>query len=167
MSLLTWSEELQVQHPRMDATHREFVEHVATLEATLHAAPTPADSKTVDPAVLAAYDALLAHTVEHFAQEDRWMVATGFTPDNCHSNQHSQVLAVLRDVRRQATEDGKPELLGQLLPELVQWFTQHAQAADHGLAAHLNEIGFDVATGHLANPPAETISGCGSERCST
>lgn len=172
MSLLTWSEELHVQHPRMDATHQEFVEHLATVEAAVQAAAVTAQAagSVATPAgavaaLLGAYDALIGHTVGHFEQEDRWMLATGFTADNCHSNQHRQVLGVLREVRRIAAEDNKPEIIGQLLPELVQWFTTHAQAADAGLAGHLNEIGFDTETGQTAHAPAEALSGCGSNSC--
>ncbi|MEX8518981.1 MAG: hemerythrin domain-containing protein [Leptothrix sp. (in: b-proteobacteria)] len=171
MSLLTWSEELLVQHPRMDATHQEFVEHVNAVDAAVQATALTTSAAgsdaatTAAPALLAAYDALIEHTVEHFAQEDRWMVATGFTPDNCHSSQHSQVLAVLREVRRLAADEGKPALIGQLMPELVQWFTQHAQAADNGLAGHLRDIGYDTETGQTARPLAEAISGCGSNSC--
>lgn len=172
MSLLTWSEELQVHHPRMDTTHEEFVSHLQTVEAAVQAAAvtTQAAGSTTAPAgavaaLIAAYDELIEHTVGHFDQEDRWMLATGFTADNCHSNQHRQVLGVLREVRRIAVEEHKPEIIGQLLPELVQWFTNHAQAADAGLAGHLNEIGYDTETGQAAAAPAEAISGCGSSSC--
>lgn len=169
MPLLTWNEELQLQHPRMDATHEEFVDCVTAVEDALAAAGTmtAAAGTPLAAPVLAAYDALIEHSVEHFGQEDRWMLATGFSADNCHSSQHTQVLAVLREVRRIATEGAKPETIGQLLPELVQWFVQHAQAADAGLAGHLQEIGFDTDSGACA-VPAEAGSlggGCGSSSC--
>lgn len=163
MPLLTWNEELHVQHPRMDATHEEFVRHMTTIEQTLAACDGRGDA----PPVLAAFDALIEHTVGHFDQEDRWMLATGFTADNCHSSQHRQVLGVLREVRRMASEGGKPEFIGQLLPELAQWFVQHAQAADNGLAGHLRDVGFDPETGRMSNPPeAVASSDCGAESCS-
>jgi len=31
------------------------------------------------------------------AQEDRWMLASGFTADNCHSLRHQSVLVTLPD----------------------------------------------------------------------
>jgi hemerythrin len=158
MTLIAWTDELATQHPQMDATHREFIEHLDHLHAAREA---PADE------MLAIYDAVLAHTVEHFAQEDRWMQATGFAPDNCHSLQHSQVLAVLRDVRRQVVEDGRRELVAQLLPELVQWFEGHAQMADAGLAYHIGHVGYDTCTGEIRSPVAQASqSGCGSKACS-
>jgi hemerythrin-like metal-binding protein len=157
MTLIAWTDELATRHPQMDATHREFIEHLDRVHA---ASEAPLDE------MVAAYDALLAHTVEHFAQEDRWMQATGFSPDNCHSMQHSQVLGVLRDVRRQVVEDGRREIVAQLLPELVQWFEGHAQMADAGLAHHIGEVGYDTATGQIRTPvAAASVSGCGTTAC--
>ena len=158
MTLIAWTDELATQHPQMDATHREFIEHLDRLHAAL--------AQPVDE-MLAAYDAMLAHTVEHFAQEDRWMLDTGFTPENCHSNQHTQVLALLRDIRRQVVDDGRRELVAQLLPELAQWFEGHAQMADAGLAYHIGQVGYDTLTGTIRSPVAEaSLSGCGSTACS-
>lgn len=141
---ITWNDELLTRHPQMDATHREFVEHLIQVESALGQA---------DTVLLPRYDALVAHTVEHFAQEDRWMAALGFAPQNCHAMQHTQVLAVLQDVRRQHVEAGQTDLIGRLLPELMQWFEHHAQAADAGLAGYMAEVGFDPATGEMARPP--------------
>lgn len=157
MSILAWSDALTVQHPQMDATHQEFVDHVQAVEAAL-AGPSEV--------LLQHYDALIDHTVEHFGQEDRWMEATGFAPENCHSGQHRQVLAVLREVGRLARDEGRLEFIGQLLPELARWFEHHAQVVDAGLAQHLESVGFDTATGHVARPPETVLSGCGSLACS-
>ena len=157
MPLLVWSETLALQHARMDATHQEFIDRLAAVEAV---------QRGDLPELLGAYDTLIEHCVAHFDQEDRWMTATGFAPENCHSRQHSQVLGVLREVRRLAVDEGKPELIGQLLAELARWFEQHAQAADAALAAHLRDVGFDADSGHVecAVGPA-AINTCGSERC--
>jgi hemerythrin len=158
MSLLNWSDALTLQHPEMDLTHQEFVALLQGVEAAL-TGPTEA--------LLASYDEMVAHTAEHFAREDRWMLATGFSPQNCHSGQHSQVLGVLREVGRLAREEGKPETIGHLLPELARWFEHHAQVVDAGLAQHLDSVGFDVATGQVVRPPQAELSGCGSATCSS
>jgi len=142
---IAWNDDLLTRQPEMDATHREFVDHLVRIEAALG---------QPDAVLLSRYDALIAHTVEHFAQEDRWMAALGFEPQNCHSSQHTQVLAVLRDVRRQHVDEGKTDLIGRLLPELMQWFEGHAQAADGGLAGYMEEVGFDPLTGNMERPPA-------------
>ncbi|MFM2348932.1 MAG: hypothetical protein RL654_3685 [Pseudomonadota bacterium] len=165
-SAIVWNDQLLNHHPEMDATHREFVDHLAQVQAALDG---PQD------ALLARYDAMLAHTVEHFAQEDRWMKDLGFTDSNCHSAQHGQVLAVMREVRRQHAE-GQSDLIGRLLPELMTWFENHAQAADAGLAGSMEDVGYDVRSGVMTNPPrggppaedGEPVTehgGCGSSSC--
>lgn len=158
MPTLTWSDELVLDHPAMDATHEEFVALLGAAEAAL------AESA---PAALAAYAELLEHTVEHFGQEDRWMVETGFARENCHSFQHAQVLGLMREVERLAREMGDFGPLQRVLPELGAWFRMHAQSMDASLATHLDSIGHDAATGHVARPPAaQSITGCGGASCS-
>jgi hemerythrin len=157
---LTWSDELVLQQPRMDATHREFVDRLAALEAALARGPAAVDT---------ALAALAEHTVEHFEQEERWMAALGFAPENCHTLQHAAVLSVLREVQRlHADSPGAPQVR-RLVAELTPWFTAHAQMMDAALAQTMVERGYDPETGEIANPPApeaELITGCGGATCS-
>jgi hemerythrin-like metal-binding protein len=142
-----WSEDLNLQHPRLDAIHQAFIDHLASTYVALGA-----DHATL----LERFDAMVAHTIEHFEIEDRWMVATGYPIENCHSSQHRQVLDLLKDIRRQVLENGSGELIGRLLPELVEWFSQHAQGADAALAFHLSSVGYDADTGRMSNEAALT-----------
>ena len=153
---LAWSDQLQVGDARMDETHAEFVDHLNALLAT------PVDQQ------LPLYRAFLDHTVEHFAQEDRWMLATGFAPDNCHASHHATILDTMRAVIPHFENDD-PEIITRLAEALAEWFPQHAASMDAGLAQHLREVGFDTTTESLADPslirPA-SMSGCGSVSCS-
>ncbi|MCO5976420.1 hemerythrin domain-containing protein [Ideonella oryzae] len=159
MSALAWSEELVLQHPQMDATHEEFVELLNVAQVAL--ARSEAEG-------LAAWDALVEHTIGHFGQEDRWMLATGFAKDNCHSRQHDQVLAIMQEVARLARDHQDFGPLQRIIPELAAWFSMHAQSMDSSLAVHLQVAGFDPATGLCQKPQAvdaAPISGCGSDHC--
>ena len=160
MTSLTWSPEIALDHPEMDQTHIEFVELLAAAEAALLRSQGEG---------LVAYDALVEHTVGHFGQEDRWMAATGFTPDNCHSYQHAQVLELMREVSRLARDEADFGPLTRVLPELAKWFVQHAQSMDAALASHLQQVAFDPATGVMHRPPVSDAaqSGCGGSSCST
>jgi hemerythrin-like metal-binding protein len=158
MPTLTWTDELALAHPQMDATHEEFVSLLSAAELAL------AQSRE---AALAAYQQLVEHTVGHFAQEDRWMAATGFAPENCHTFQHAQVLGLMHEVTRVARDDGDFGPLERVLPELAGWFRAHAQSMDAALAAHLQQIGYDVESGAIARPPAaHGMTGCGGASCS-
>ena len=44
---------------------------------------------------LPLYQRFVEHTEAHFAQEERWMLATGFEPDNCHASHHATILETL------------------------------------------------------------------------
>lgn len=142
----------------MDATHEEFVSLLGAAEAALSES---------HEAALSAYEALVEHTIAHFGQEDRWMVATGFAPENCHTFQHAQVLGLMHEVSRLAREQADFGPLQRVLPELGAWFKMHAQSMDAALASHLDQIGYDAATGHVARPPAaQGMTGCGGSSCS-
>ncbi|NIC43023.1 hemerythrin domain-containing protein [Aquabacterium sp. A08] len=153
---LAWSADLLSGDARMDDTHEAFVARLAELRAT------PPEQQ------LPLYRALIDHTVEHFAQEDRWMVATGFAADNCHASQHQSVLETMRAVDTHF-QQGDREIITRMAEALAEWFPQHARTMDAGLALHMQSVGFDSRTETLADPsrvrPA-TMSGCGSVSCS-
>jgi len=164
MTTLTWSDALTLQHPQMDATHEEFVALLADTEAAL-AGP--------EPALLAAFETLVEHTVAHFGQEDRWMAASGFAPENCHAFQHQAVLGVMQECAKRARGESEGhaadfEPLRLAVGELAIWFPQHAQQMDAALAQHLDSVGFDPATGQCREPAladGEAITGCGGGSC--
>lgn len=153
---LQWSSALSVGDDRMDHTHAEFVEQLNQL------LDTPAGQQ------LPLYQAFVAHTVAHFAQEERWMLATGFAPDNCHAAHHASILETMRAVQDHH-QQGAREVITRLAEALAEWFPQHAASMDAGLALHLQAVGFDTGTETLADPgrvrPA-SMSGCGSAGCS-
>lgn len=158
MTALTWTESLALNNAQMDRTHEEFVDLLATTAAAL---PGP------DADLLQAFDVLTQHTVAHFAQEDRWMAATGFAPANCHAYQHQAVLAVMQECVKRARDGNDFEPLRLAVDELAVWFPQHAQSMDAALAQHLAALQFDPATGQCAGAlPATAQTGCGSSSCS-
>ena len=175
MTALIWTDTLALQHPQMDATHQEFV---ALLAATNAALDGP------DSVLLGHFETLVAHTVDHFAQEERWMQATGFAPDNCHSLQHQAVLGVMQECAKRAQAvaalattadaDEAPESpdfepLRMAVGELAIWFPQHAQMMDAALAQHLTLVGFDASTGlcsaHVVGADGLALAGCGAASC--
>jgi hemerythrin len=160
MSAITWSEALALQQPHMDRTHQEFITLLQALEERVGAGLSEVQPR---------FDELVRHTEAHFAQEERWMSTLGFAPENCHAFQHAHVLRVLRELQGAlAGERDLPGLLGQLVKEMAQWFTAHAQTMDAALAQTMVERGFDPDSGEIRNPPAADaalITGCGGASC--
>lgn len=157
---ITWTESLVLNLPKLDDTHHEMVDLLNELEATL---ATPADP-------LPVFQRLLDHTIEHFGMEERWMAATGFEPDNCHSSQHKMVLNVMHEVVRHATELKDLEPMRIVVGELAQWLPAHAEMMDAALVFHMGQVGYDPVTGTIEKPlatEASGISSCGSKSCSS
>jgi hemerythrin-like metal-binding protein len=151
-----WSDALALGLDAMDDTHEEFF----TLLAATAQAP--------EASLLERWEALIAHTHGHFAQENRWMADTGFSSTNCHIAQHHVILQIMEEGLRRGRE-GELTLVRQLALELGSWFPQHVQGMDAALALHLRGVGYDPATGVVALPealPTEEIHGCGGA-CST
>lgn len=157
---LSWKPEFVLNQPQVDATHREFVDLVACLDESSGELPAAA--------LVDRFERLVEHTIEHFGQEDRWMAATGFTPDNCHARQHKMVLDVMHEVLRLAKGEGHLEPLRRIVKELEEWFPQHADMMDAALVFHMNEVGFDPARPEAFQPQVAepAISGCGNSSCS-
>ena len=153
---LDWSPNLSVGDQRMDETHEEFVTLLNQLLAT------PQEQQ------LPLYLQFVEHTVEHFAQEERWMLATGFSADNCHASHHATILETMHAVVEHYQKEDK-EIITRLAEALADGFPQHAASMDAGLALHLKNVGFDSRTETLTDPdkvrPA-SMSGCGSVTCS-
>lgn len=151
MAAMEWTDKLALGLGPMDDTHQEFVDAYNRLLAAS------------GEAQLIEMDAFIAHTVEHFDQENRWMELIGFP--GCHKAEHDRVLAVCRDVRKRM-ERGDAALGRQLLQELPIWFDNHVATMDSALAAYIDSIGFDTQTGEIRKPPQE---GCedGSSACCT
>jgi hemerythrin-like metal-binding protein len=124
MPQIEWTESLELGLDRMDETHREFVDLLNLL----------ADAP--DDGISAAFEALFAHTVAHFEQEQRWMTAVDFPPAHCHHAEHEGVLEAMREVRGYLG-GGKLQVGRVLARELAEWFRGHAATMDTMLAQFL------------------------------
>jgi hemerythrin-like metal-binding protein len=156
MPTLEWSDAFVLDLPLMDQTHQEFVDLLAAVET--------AD----DLALMPAWQALVRHTEDHFAREDRWMVDTRFSASNCHTTQHQIVLQVMQQGEEKGLL-GDLAMVRQMASELAVWFPQHAHSMDAALSAHLHRVGYDPHTGAIHSPqalPVAEIHGCASDRCS-
>ena len=126
---LVWGDHLLMGHGPMDELHEEFVELIALLQ-------TAEDSEL--PSLLQAMQTHLQH---HFAEEDQWMLSTGFPPRDCHIDEHAAVLKSVAEVRIKLA-DGDVALCRDLTKALVDWFPGHATHLDSALAHWLSKQRF-------------------------
>lgn len=136
MPIIIWSAAHELGIPAMDRTHQEFVE--------LYNGVAGAGDRDL----AARFDALVDHTVAHFAQEDRWMVASGFPPTAIHRAEHDRLLEQMRVLQRRVaagdTAAGRP-----IIDALPGWFDQHAATMDAALANWIRRTGYRAVAGDL------------------
>jgi hemerythrin len=125
-SLFTWSDEFEVGHEEMDATHREFV---VCVDALLRAS---------DDELSARLEALAEHAKLHFAEEDEAMRRGAYNAGGCHVEEHAAVLKSLSEVR-EALCEGRPEVVRRFAKALADWSPEHARVMDLGLAQWMAE----------------------------
>lgn len=116
-----WSEKLISNYQPMDETHQEFVKLCAAL------------AENTSAAYLERLDALIAHSIVHFEQENQWMDETNFPPAGCHRREHEAVLEVMTEVRRRVAL-GELDLGQRLAEEMPLWFEHHVDTMDNMLA---------------------------------
>ena len=126
MSVVQWSEALELGVASMDAIHQEFI---ALLQALVAAS---------DEEFLPRLAAFNAHCADHFDQETLWMKECGFPPIHCHEEEHDKVLVVLKDVQQRVTK-GDLALGRTLARELTPWFEHHAATMDTILAMYMRQ----------------------------
>jgi hemerythrin-like metal-binding protein len=129
---IVWSAAHELGVVPMDDTHREFVD--------LYNVLATAD----DAGFLGRFDALLAHTDAHFAQENLWMGESGFPPTAIHRGEHERVLAALRQVRGRVVR-GEIAAGRDAIAQIPEWFDQHAATMDAALANWMRRMGYEPA----------------------
>ena len=144
MPIIIWSAAHELGVQAMDRTHQEFVELYNGLAGA------------GDRDFAARFDALLDHTVAHFAQEDRWMVASGFPPTAIHRGEHERVLAQMRDLQQRVAA-GDVAAGRQVVDTLPAWFDEHAATMDAALANWMRRVGYRAQAGNAASAAAEQV----------
>ncbi|HEX9173443.1 MAG TPA: hemerythrin domain-containing protein [Telluria sp.] len=117
-----WSDTYKLGYAPMDETHVEFVEIVDAMLAATDAEFPP------------LLERFLAHAVEHFDMEYKWMAATAFPATDCHVDEHEAVLKSVREAVAHLAGGGAVAPCRPLADELVRWFPGHADYMDASLA---------------------------------
>jgi len=109
----------------MDDTHRAFV----TLVNALSDAPD-----TIFPAL---FDQLIAHTRQHFEQEETLMKDSDFPAYLEHRDDHQRILGELDQFKKRVDRGLVAFGRNYIRERLPSWFRLHAATMDSALAAHL------------------------------
>ncbi len=82
---------------------------------------------------LAAFDALHAQVLAHFAMEDALMAPHDFSSKECHVDEHAAVRQSFEEVRV-AVEAGRGDIASRFANHFLSWLPDHADALDRQLA---------------------------------
>jgi hemerythrin len=108
----------------MNRDHAAFAEAWRALVAMV-------DAQAAAPAITNALDELIAHTREHFAEEEQWMQRHGFPPYPVHRAEHERVLADMAAEAAAWHQGGNTaELLTWLTAGVAPWFLDHLRTMD-------------------------------------
>jgi hemerythrin-like metal-binding protein len=119
-------------HPEIDQTHDEFVVRVQAVQQAIGARD--------EAGVIRRFDELVAHTEEHFAQEEGWLRATRCPNAAEHGRQHASVLQLLYRARTLGRQRACWGALEAIVRELKGWFAEHEQLLDAELVEHIEQF---------------------------
>ena len=125
MPLIEWTEELAVGVPSIDEAHHEFVD-------LLNALPEASDAD-----FSRLFLELVAHSHEHFAEEERMMERTSFPVIAVHKAEHERVLAELKEIQQLLEEGDFVSARAYVKDQLSAWFVLHRNTMDYVTAAHI------------------------------
>jgi hemerythrin-like metal-binding protein len=111
----------------MDDAHREFITQVGTLIAAS------------DAEFPALFQALVAHTREHFMAEGRLMREAKYQGLGVHEGEHHRVLGELQQLNRTLKRGHLPLVRAYVREGLAEWFDTHLAMMDGALVAFLKK----------------------------
>ena len=122
----------------MNDDHGEEARRVNAVGETLDALDAGRGDRA---AVVAALEALYAHTQAHFSREEEAMVASSFPATSFHRADHERTLSEIGEAERQFKEGGEAEELRTFVQTLPGWLSRHIDTMDSVTARYLAEWG--------------------------
>lgn len=122
MSLIEWKEQYSLGVAEVDHEHRELIELINELYASLEQAHS-------DLAVADFLGELYARISAHFALEEKIMRDNRYDEYDDHKADHERLLDRIRDLMDDY-EDGVYVDVGQFGKHLDDWFTEHFRTRD-------------------------------------
>lgn len=147
MTLLAWSERFKLGIPSVDHEHKELIDLINELHATLGQNPEKAQ-------VLAFLEEINTKINAHFALEEKVMRGLGYDELDAHKHDHEDLLDGIRDIMDRAETTPFAELESELAEQLKKWFGTHFATKDARLHHFLEERGIDEETFVRENPNA-------------
>ncbi|MEZ4387282.1 MAG: bacteriohemerythrin [Candidatus Krumholzibacteriia bacterium] len=128
MTLITWTDELGIGVPEVDAQHQRLVELVNAFD---DAATQGRGTREIGGLLTSLTD----YAVEHFADEETTMRNLGYPDLDRHTRLHRQLVAKLEDLRVQYEVNGR-RITRPMLELLRYWLLEHIRGADTAIGRY-------------------------------
>jgi len=126
MPLMTWTANLSVGVPDLDAQHKQLI----GLVNELHDAMAKGLGKAVLQPLL---DKLVRYTLTHFSAEERYMAQSGYGALPAHKAEHERLTHTVQDFKRRY-DSGQTMLTVEVMTFLKDWLLSHIQGTDRQYA---------------------------------
>ncbi len=134
MALIEWKTDYEIGIPSVDFEHRELIELINDLHASLADRP-PRD------AVATFLAEIFTQISAHFALEESEMRAMKYDQYADHKASHEALLDDLRDIMDEVDADDAGRYEHELSDRLERWFTVHFSTFDARLHRFLADHG--------------------------
>ena len=133
MRYFEWSDALSVGVREIDAQHRKLVEMINSLnEAMLARAGREAQRSVID--------GMVDYAASHFATEEKYMEAFGYSARSTHKTEHERFTAKALDLKARVQRAGFVLTL-EIVDFLKDWLVNHIQKTDKAYQKCFTEHG--------------------------
>ena len=128
-----WTEELAVGITEIDNQHKELF---AQINGLIEACNAGKGKETVQQVI----DFLGQYVVNHFGNEEKYMVKHNYPEYTKHKEQHTQFIASFQELKNKFEQDGPGIHIVVLTNRVVvDWLNQHISRSDKALGAFLKD----------------------------
>jgi len=134
MAFMTWNDEFSVGVVQFDEEYKKLVDMINELYGSICAGST---RETLDRFA----DALIEHTVEHFAHEERYLDDVQYPRAAQHRSMHEHIKKRVLEFRSDIDSKDSTVLAFEMLQFLRETLAHHINGEDKKYGAYLNTKG--------------------------
>ncbi len=128
---MEWTQDLAVGVTKIDDQHKELI-------ARMNAFFDSMNKMDKQQKVLDMLAFLEKYVVEHFSDEEKLQISSGYPLYKEHKKMHTDFIADIRKIKSDIEKDGFTVATSALVGStLVSWLTLHIKNVDKGLGAHI------------------------------
>jgi hemerythrin len=125
----TWKPRLETGISDIDRQHRELVEAIGALGASLASTDEEGAARTLET--------LTGYVLVHFEAEERWMRENRFPLLKEHIAKHDQFITRVVAMTKDHSEEGTSAVLKLRLRNALAWLEDHIEDDDRDLGKHV------------------------------